>query len=72
MLLATAIHKNGLGGQKFAVAAALECFVHIADKPVYLVPVSIHEGHFEVKERLHRLVDGTLVHAQNHTDNTIK
>ena len=72
MLLATALHKNGLGGQKSAVATALECFVHIADKPMYLVPKSIHEAPFEVKEMLHRLVGGTLVHAQNHTDNTIK
>ena len=72
MLLATVIHKNGLGGQKLAVATALESFVHIANQPMYLVPVSIHESPFEVKEMLHRLVGGTLVHAQNHTDNMIK
>jgi len=72
MLLATAIHKNGLGGQNLAVATALESFVDIANQPMYLVPGSPHEAPLEVSEMLHRLVDGTLVHAQNHIDNRIK
>ena len=71
-MLATANHNNGLGGQKLAVATALEPFLDIANQPMYLVPGSPHEAPLEVNEMLHRLVDGTLVHAQNHTDNTIK
>ena len=72
MLLATAIHKNGLGGQKLAIATALQAFLHVTNKPMYLVPVSINEASLEVTEMLHRLVYGTLVQAQNHIGNRIK
>ena len=61
MLLATAIHKNGLGGQKPAIATALQAFLDVTNKPMYLVPVSINEASLEVTEMLHRFVYRTLV-----------
>ena len=72
MLLATAIHKNGLGGQKRAIATALQAFLDVTNKPVYLVPVSINEASLEVTEMLHRFVYCALVQAQNHIGNRIK
>lgn len=60
-MLATAIHKNGLGGQKLAVATTLEPFLDIANQPMYLVPASPHEAPLEVSEMLHCLVYRALV-----------